>query len=77
MVILKNNINYGIWILIIIVVIPLLSIFVAGFVLQFRDFLHELRYLNCEIARTDGEESQQWIRQRRRLWLSLIPFIKY
>ena len=41
------------------------------------DFAQELRYLNCEINRASGAERQQWIRQRRRLWLSLIPFVKY
>lgn len=40
-------------------------------------FTKELRYLNTEIARTSGEQRQHWLRRRRRLWLSLIPFIKY
>ncbi len=41
------------------------------------DFRSELRYSNNEIHRTDGEERRHYIRQRRRLWLSLIPFVKY
>ena len=41
------------------------------------DFSRELKYINCEIQRTDGSERRYWIRQRRRLWLSLIPFVKY
>jgi hypothetical protein len=41
------------------------------------DFSQELRYLNSEIRRTDGAERRHWIRQRRRLWLSLIPFVRY
>ena len=40
-------------------------------------FRRELRYLNNEIARTDGEERRHYMRRRRRLWLSLIPFVKY
>ncbi len=43
----------------------------------FNDFFCELRYLNNEIRRTKGAERRYWIRQRRRLWLSLIPFVKY
>ena len=46
-------------------------------ILVLKDFSRELKYLNCEIRRTSGEERQEWIRQRRRLWLSLIPFVQY
>ena len=52
----------------------LLLIGLAQFI---NDFSHELRYLNNEIARTTGAERKYWIRRRRRLWLSLIPFVKY
>lgn len=41
------------------------------------DFLSELKYLSCEIARTSGEEREFWIRKRRRLWLSWVPFVRY
>ncbi len=62
-----------IWIfagIILITVLGALAIFLA-------DFLRELRYLNKEIQCTHGAERQYWIRQRRRLWLSLLPFVKY
>lgn len=57
-------------IIIILTVLGALSLFLT-------DFLRELRYLNKEIQCTAGEEREYWIRQRRRLWLSLLPFIKY
>ena len=41
------------------------------------DFSHELTYLNSEIGRTDGSEQRYWKRQKRRLWLSIIPFVRY
>lgn len=41
-----------------------------------RAFRSELDYINSEIERTDGEEQQYWVRQRRRLWASLLPFVK-
>ena len=41
-----------------------------------QDFRKELRYLNAEIARTTGEEREQWKRRKKRLWLSLIPFVR-
>ena len=40
-------------------------------------FSRELNYLNIEIKRTEGSERKYWLRKRRRLWLSLIPFVKY
>ncbi|MBP3391910.1 MAG: hypothetical protein J6L76_03885 [Clostridia bacterium] len=48
----------------------------VGFVLWIRDFCRELQYVNSEIDRTEGEERQYWIWQRRELWLSLLPFYR-
>lgn len=41
------------------------------------DFSKELKYLNCEISRTTGAERKAWKAKRRRLWLSILPFVKY
>ena len=41
------------------------------------DFLRELSYLNKEIRCTHGRERKYWLAQRRKLWLSLIPFHKH
>lgn len=60
-----------------IIVAFFLMILVAGLVSFFRNFSRELKYINLEIQRTDGTERRYWIRKRRRLWLSLIPFVKY
>ena len=43
---------------------------------SFNNFSQELKYLNIEIGRTTDAERRYYIRQRRRLWLSLIPFLK-
>ena len=43
----------------------------------FRFFTRELRFINIEIQRSDGEEKHYWKIQRRKLWLSLFPFVKY
>lgn len=42
-----------------------------------KNFSQELRSLNQEIARCSGCERRYWLRRRRRLWLSLLPFVKY
>lgn len=49
----------------------------VGFCIFINDFSRKLKYINCEIGRTNGAERMHWIRQRRRLWLSLIPFTKH
>jgi hypothetical protein len=41
------------------------------------DFTRELKYLNMEISRSRGAEREHWLRRRRKLWLSIIPFVKY
>jgi len=60
-------------------IIAILASLVILLLIGFRitDFIRELRYLNTEIARTTGGHRQHWLRRRRRLWLSLIPFVRY
>lgn len=72
-----NNLDNEFWILVGIIAIPILLGLLVGLCLFINDFSQELRYLNNEIRRTDGAERRHWIRRRRRLWLSLIPFVKY
>lgn len=55
----------------------ILVVVTIRFALFICDFSEELRYLNMEIARSEEEERRYYVRERRRLWLSLIPFIKY
>ena len=52
------------------IILVMIGIYLSG-------FIQELRYLNTEIARTSGEQRRLWLRRRRRLWLSLIPFVRY
>ena len=42
-----------------------------------RWFCRELKFINIEIQRNTGREQQRWLRRRRRLWMSVIPFVKY
>ena len=70
------NDNLVNWIALIIIGIVLLILFIRA-ISFFYDFSQELKYLNTEIRRTHGRERKHYIRKRRRLWLSLIPFVKY
>ena len=40
-------------------------------------FQKELRHINGEIARTSGRERAHWKKRKKRLLLSIIPFVKY
>ncbi len=56
----------------------LLLVLAVGSAASLMQFRRELRYLNDEIARSHHrDERKYWKRQRRRLWLSLIPFVPY
>lgn len=60
------------------IIIAIVSVLlIIGFASFINRFSQELRRLNTEIQRTTGAERKHYIRQRRRLWLSLLPFVKY
>ena len=67
----------GLWILIALFGIVIGIGLLIAFALWLNDFSKELKYLNSEISRTDGREQRYWKRQRRRLWISIIPFVRY
>ncbi len=73
----ENNPDTELYWLIGIIAVFFLILLLVGLISFFYDFSQELKYINCEIHRTYGPERRYWIRRRRRLWLSLIPFVKY
>lgn len=50
---------------------------VAVFIPWLQDFRRELRYLNIEINRTQGREKLYWVKRKKRLIRSLLPFFHY
>ena len=72
-----NNIDIEVYLLIGIFAVCILIILLYGLGHFINDFSRELKYLNCEIGRTRGSERRRWKRRRRKLWLSLLPFVKY
>ncbi len=53
--------------------IPILAA-IAKWLLIFNE---ELEYLKNQIRKTEGREKRYWIRKRRKLWMSIFPFVKY
>lgn len=72
-----NHTDTLLWILVGILAAAILIALLIKLYMYLNDFSSELTYLNTEIGRTEGTERRYWIRRRRRLWLSLIPFVKY
>ena len=73
----ENNPNLIIIMLACIVAAIILFLLLIKLINYLNDFAKELKYLNCEIGRTTGDRRLHFIHQKRRLWLSLIPFVKY
>lgn len=65
------------WFLIIVLLVPFSCLIFFAFVNWLGGFCMDLKYLKGEIRRTTGEEQKAWIRKKRKLWLSILPFIRY
>ena len=66
---------------VIIILLAIIALFVAVFLIislavKISEFSRERNYINTEIERTTGAERRYWKREKRRLWLSLLPFYK-
>ena len=56
------------------IVLFFLALLSIRFIMFVRAFGKDLRTVNEEINRASPSERPRWLRARRRLWLSLIPF---
>lgn len=74
---IANNPDAEFCILIGVIAASFLILLLFALVSFIKNFSTEIKYLNNEIVRTEADERRYWILQRRRLWLSLIPFVKY
>ena len=55
----------------------LVGVLIVFLVIRLPEFKRELWYINMEIERSDEEEKLIWKKKKRKLLLSLIPFVKY
>ena len=60
-----------------VILLALFGYLLVHFIIVHRSFRKEKFYIDQEIGRTIGSERQHWIRRKRRLYLSLIPFVPY
>lgn len=73
----QTGASFGLDIIFVIVIVVLGCMFLARFVNWMMQFKKELKLLRSEIGRTKGREQQYWIRKRRKLWFSILPFVRY
>ncbi len=52
-------------------------ILLVRFAVWYDDFKYELKYLKMEIKRCEGKEKRYYRKRLFRLWISVIPFVKY
>ena len=71
------NDNTALILMIALVATVVFILWIVHFVTWLNDFQQELLYINNEIARTTGRERKIWKKRRRRLWLTVIPFVRY
>lgn len=57
-----------------ILIILFAFLLLIGLAIKITQLYRELKYINLEIGRTTGEEQKYWKQEKRRLWLSLLPF---
>ena len=46
----------------------------ASFIKKLNTYVNELRYVNMEIGRNEGQERDYWLRKKKRLWRIFLPF---
>lgn len=73
---MKSPLDIATAAMLVFVVLLLAFGFVVSLAMKISDFYKELQYLKREIGRTEGAERQYWLREKRRLWMSLIPFCR-
>ena len=54
----------------------MLFLLILRLVFRLDSLKRDIKYVNMEIRRTRGSERKAWQREKRRLWLSLIPFYR-
>ncbi|MBQ4559405.1 MAG: hypothetical protein IJA54_03650 [Tyzzerella sp.] len=73
----QTGASFGLDVIIVIVIVFLGCMILARFVNWLLRFQRELKLLRSEIGRTKGREQKYWIKKRRKLWFSLLPFVRY
>ena len=61
-------------ILLLVIVCVFACLLLAWFVRKLNIFLNDLRYVNMEIGRNEGEDKEFWIRKKKHLWKVFLPF---
>lgn len=73
---MPNEIDSTTGMLLIVLGLLFAIILLIGIVTKLNRFTNELRYINMEIKRNTGSQKKHWQKEKRLLWLSLLPFFR-
>lgn len=73
----QTGASIGLDVIFVIVIVFFGSMILFSFIKWLINFRRELKLLKSEIGRTFGREQKYWIKKRRRLWFSILPFVRY
>lgn len=51
-------------------------VFLVYFTATYTKYSQEMKYIESEIRRSEGSEKKYWIKKKRQLWKSFLPFHK-
>ena len=74
---MMNNIDSIVGVVFLLIIAFLVILLIIVLAIKVNSFSQKLDYIKMEIQRSRGEERRYWIREKRRLWLSLLPFCRY
>ncbi|MBQ4066142.1 MAG: hypothetical protein IJD22_00730 [Clostridia bacterium] len=72
-----NNEYIIVWVAVGAVALVILTAILLNIIEWAGFFSKELRRINGEIERSEGAERRHWQKRKKRLFLSILPFVKY
>jgi len=68
--------DIAIIIILAVIILFVVVLILVGLAVKLNEFSRERDYIEREIRRTTGAEQRRWKREKRRLWLTLLPFYR-
>lgn len=73
---MNQEIDPVVGVLLVVLIAFFAIVLLVGLVMKINDFTRRRDYINREIRRTTGGEQRYWKQEKRRLWLSILPFYR-
>ena len=74
---MNSNTESSIYTVLVVLIVLIIAFLLLLRLVMINDtFRHELKYIKMEIRRSAGKERRYWLHEKKKLWLSLIPFYR-